>query len=165
MPEQRGEYVLVTDETRIPEFDGAIQRDGRPFGYRVTSIAYDHPGHSHSVSGGFGGTLTTQLSIAADSPAHPYRHKFHPDHDGLDSQYEPLPVGITADQEETWNILRNWQFTFLPEDNDHSPSSGYNRASGLFQETLVGMHKVPILMKGHFELQRVAPIPEINPTF
>ncbi len=165
VPEVPGRYVLVTDDARIPEFKGATLRDGRPFGYRISSIAYDHPGHAHSVSGGFGGSLSTQLAVAKDSPTHPYRHSFHPDHDGLDPQYQPLPAGITADQEETWAIVRNWQFTFQAETDDHSPAHGYNRASGLFQETLVGMHKVPILMKGSFELQRVAPIAEINPSF
>lgn len=161
----RGQYALVTDETRIPEFKGATLRDGRPFSYRISSIAYDYPGHTHAVSGSFGSTLTTQLSIAGNSPTHPYRHRYHPDHDGLDPQYQPLPAGITADQEETWPIVRHWQFSFQPDHNDNSPDSGYNRAHGDFQETLVGMHKTPILMKGDFELHRIAPIAEINPSF
>lgn len=167
LPAAPGQYVLVTDDARIPDFKGATLRDGRPFGYRISSIAYDHPGHQHAVAGTFGASLSTQLKVERDSPTHPYRHQFHPDHDGLD-EYRVLSQEdlekITADQEETWEIVRAWQFTFQPEANDHSPASGYNRASGVFQETLSGMHKAAILMKGTFELHRVAPIPELNPS-
>lgn len=158
-----GQHVLITDDARIPDFKGATLRDGRPFGHRISSIGYDHPGHEHAVTGTFGTSLSTQLVIAKDSPTHPYRHKFHPDHDGLDPQYRPLPAGITADQEETWGITRAWQFTFQPETNDGSPGAGYDRASGIFQEILSGMTRLPILMKGTFELNRVTPVAKLNP--
>jgi hypothetical protein len=164
IPEIPGQHVLVTDDTRIPDFKSATLRDGRPFSYRISSIGYDHPGNEHAVTGIFGDSLSTQLVIAKDSPTHPYRHKFHPDHDGLDPQYQPLPAGITADQEESWAITRAWQFTFEPETDDGSPGSGYDRVSGLFQETLSGMTRVPILMKGTFELRRVTFLAELNPS-
>ncbi|MGV3661366.1 MAG: hypothetical protein ACO1TE_14355 [Prosthecobacter sp.] len=163
VPDVPGRHVLVTDDTRIPDFKGAVLKDGRPFGHRISSVAYEHPGTEHAVTGTFGGSLSTRLVIAKNSPTHPFRHKYHPDHDGLDPQYQPLPAGIPADQEETWDITRDWQMTFQTEANDGSPSSGYDQVSGIFTETLTGMHRLPLRMGGIFELKRVSTVTELNP--
>lgn len=160
-----GRYVLVTDDTRIPDFKGATLRDGRPFGYRISSVAYDFEGDELPLDGFFGAAgndLTTDIVIAKDSPTHPYRHKYHPDHDGLDPNYEVQPHGLTADREELWEITRSLTLTFGPAGTEPSPSAA-DSVYGTYAETVTGMHKHPITATGTFSLQRASDIPELNP--
>lgn len=91
-----GGYVLVTDDTLIPSFKGATLRDGRPVGFRVSSVAYDFPENELPLTGAFGGdgqVLTGAIQIGKFSPTHPYRHKYHPDHDGLTPTFDAELIG------------------------------------------------------------------------
>jgi hypothetical protein len=92
----QGQYVLLTDDSLIPNFQGARLRDGRPVGFRVSSIGYDFPQDHLPLTGTFGEpgqSLTGEIVIDPFSPTHPYRHKYHPDHDGLTPTFDEVLIG------------------------------------------------------------------------
>ena len=98
-----GSFVLLTDDSLIPLFKGAELRDGAAFGHRISSPAYDFPEQELPLTGTFGvadQTLTGTIFIDKFSPTHPYRHRYHPDHDGLTPEFDgPLQGRNSVDPE------------------------------------------------------------------
>jgi hypothetical protein len=41
---------------------------------------------------------------------------------------------------------------------------GFNQMGGAYRETISGIHKHPIHVRGTFQLARVSSIPELNPS-
>lgn len=157
--------VLVTDPARIPDFKGTAIREGAPFSARVSSVGFDFAGLEVPLTGAFSSVLSGNVVIPRDSATHPFKHRYHPDHDDLDANYQALPVsGLTADKEEVWPIQRALVFTFDPVNpGDQSPASGYTRRNGTYQETVTGMHKNPLITRGVFVLQRLNNLAVLNP--
>ena len=89
-----GRYVLLTDDTLIPRFQGAAVRDGEPVGRRLSTVGYDFPtdptNNFLNLAGffTFGQKLSGTLMLPFDHPTNPYRHKFHPDHDNLNARFD-----------------------------------------------------------------------------
>lgn len=161
-----GRYVLVTDDARIPDFKGATLRDGRPFGLRISSAAYDFDGNELAMTGGFGagGPLDTTILVSKESPTHPYRHKFHPDHNGLTPEFDAhLADDLPPNEQELWDINRSISLAFNPASTELRPG-GTDTVSGLYTETVTGMHKHPLTATGTFTLQRVSDINSLNPS-
>ncbi|MEM0898222.1 MAG: hypothetical protein AAGJ79_15220, partial [Verrucomicrobiota bacterium] len=105
-----GEYVLLTDDLLIPSFKGARLRDGSPVGYRVSSIVYDFPGNDLPLFGSFGSAgsvLSGSIVIGKFAPSHPYRHKYHPDHDGLTPTFDKELLGQNTVSVESIVSLAN----------------------------------------------------------
>ena len=155
---QRGRYVLITDETRIPDFEGASLRDGVPVGIRLSTAAYDFPGNSLDVTGSFapGGSLTFTLSLAPEAPTNPFRHKYHPDHDNLDENFIVF-------REEAYAIDREMRLDFAAAPPAGAPLGwGTSEISGVFREKISGLHRHPIFVQGTFELKRVVLTPVLN---
>lgn len=155
---QRGRYVLITDETRIPDFEGASLRDGVPVGIRLSTAAYDFPGNSFDVTGSFapGGSLTFTLSLAPEAPTNPFRHKYHPDHDNLDENFIVF-------REEAYAIDREMRLDFAAAPPAGAPLGwGTSEISGVFREKISGLHRHPIFVQGTFELKRVVLTPVLN---
>ncbi len=174
-----GRYVLVTDESLLGNFEGASMRDGRPVGYRLSTVAYDfdpdpdpfeeQPGYDAAakavtLTGSFaqGASLTCTLNLGFDHATNPFKHRYHPDHDNWDARY-------VTDKEEAYPVSRAMTFSFTTRDPDNpdpddpdSPDWGVNIAGGNFQETISGLHKHDIRVEGTFRLQRVCVIEELN---
>ena len=154
-----GHYVLLTDESLIPNFEGAVLRDGEPVGYRLSTVGYDFEPQTLTMSGSFSttGTLTAAITLDAESPTNPFRHKYHPDHNNLDELY----VGF---REEAYPVTRAMTFDFSATDpyGQSLPNYGDSEIGGVFSETLTGLHRNDIVVEGLFTLTRTAGTPSLN---
>ena len=153
--DQPGRYVLLTDDARILNFQGAALRDGEPVGRRLSCAGLDfpdqetrHPG-TRRMEGTFAlsGGLTTSFAIPSGFPTNPFRHQYHPDH-----QTGP-------------NIVRTIQLQFYanPPPNLSAPDYGENVMAGSYREVLEGLHKRNLVVTGTFRLNRISTIGELNP--
>ena len=161
-----GEYVLLTDDTLIPMFSGATVRDGESVGRRFSSIGYDFPSSSSNnflnLSGTFaiGQSLEATLTLPHDHATNPFKHKFHPDHDNLNVRFDGPEV-------ESYTIARQVRLEFAASPPVGVPPAadfGYNQMGGTYRETISGIHKNPIHIRGTFQLARVSSIAELNPS-
>ena len=101
------EYVLISDDTLIPSFAGASLVDGEEFGYRLTSLGFGTvSGTGIAMSGDLATGLTATLNIPRADPVHPYKHGYHPDHDGLDPLYNPQATDLSPILTEVWDSPR-----------------------------------------------------------
>nr|AGW45547.1 hypothetical protein [uncultured bacterium Lac161] len=163
--EKPGEYVLLTDDTLIPFFNGALVRDGESVGRRTSSIGYDFPttatNNYLNLSGFFtiGQSLSGTLTLAFDHPTNPFQHKYHPDHDNLNARFD----GPTNESYTTTRQIRI-DFAPSPPDGPAVPDFGYNQMGGNYRETITGIHKRAIHVSGTFRLSRVSPIAQLNPS-
>jgi hypothetical protein len=162
--DKSGSYVLLTDDTLIPLFKGATVRDGESVGRRFSTVGYDFAGGTTNnfvnLNGkfGVGETLTGTLTLPANHPRNPFKHKYHPDHDNLNARFD-------GPAQESYEPVRQISLAFAPEppDGPAVPDFGYNEMGGHYQETITGLHKVPITVSGSFRLSRVSRITELNP--
>lgn len=155
MVDQPGRYVLLTDDARILNFQGAALRDGEPVGRRISSAAFDfpdedsrHPGTRRMAGAfGLGRALTNRFSLASDAPTNPFRHRYHPDHQ----------AGL--------RIVRTIQLHFHadPPPGVSADDYGDNTVAGSYREVLEGLHKRHLVVTGTFTLNRVSTIGELNP--
>jgi hypothetical protein len=101
-PIDTGNFVLITDDERIVDFEGIALRGGVRVGQRISTVAYDYddsspgwdPGSKGIQMGTFdpstNSTITAQLAMPRALPTNPYQHRFHPDLNGLDENGLPL---------------------------------------------------------------------------
>ncbi len=156
-----GYFVLLTDEAEIPNYSGAVLRDGVPVGMRLSTVAYDFDTNDADMTGTFDpatGSLTITLTLDKDAPTNPFKHQYHPDHDNLDAQY------VSA-VDEAFTVQRAITLTF---DATHPavrapPGWGDSEAGGTYAETITGLHASAINIAGIFLLRRVSEITELNP--
>jgi len=154
-----GHYVLVTDETLLPQFEGAVLRDGEPVGVRMSSAAYDLEDSELELQGSFGpgGLLTGTIALGSEHPTNPFLHRYHPDHDNLDPEFLNF-------REEAYPVTREIEFSFSgndPEGNE-SPDWGSTEVAGTFSEAISGLHRSTIFVSGTFRFQRVLNIDKLN---
>jgi hypothetical protein len=161
-----GEYVLLTDDTLIPMFDGATVRDGQSVGRRISSIGYDFPSSSSnnfltfSGSLAIGQSLSATLTLPYDHATNPFKHKYHPDHDNLTNRFDGPAI-------ESYTTTRQISLDFAASPPAGVPpvaDFGFNQMGGAYSETISGIHKHPIHIRGTFQLGRVSTIPELNPS-
>jgi hypothetical protein len=101
-PLDTGEFVLITDDALIVDFEGIALRDGVRVGQRISTVAYDYdessPGWDPSSRGlqmgtfdpSISSTITAELVLPRMLPTNPYQHRYHPDLNGLDESGLPL---------------------------------------------------------------------------
>ncbi len=157
--DEPGHYVLVTKDSLLSSFEGAVLRDGQPVGLRVSTIAYDFPQEFVVMSGSFGpgGTAATELVVDSQSPTNPFLHRYHPDHDNLDLRF-------AAFREEAYPVSRSISFEFTAADplGVSRPGYGEDEISGIYRETLSGLHRNDIAVEGVFNLRRASGRPFLN---
>lgn len=157
-----GHYVLLTDDSLIPNYSGITRRNGQSAGIRYSTIAYDFEGLEQEMNGQLvtGSNLTVSLLIEPDMPTNPFYHKYHPDHDNLDAQFLNY-------KQEAFQVTREMEFVFTPNnplypDVADPPGWGVQEMGGIFRETISGLHKNAIFMQGEFRLRRVAATTVLN---
>jgi hypothetical protein len=159
--DQPGRYVLLTDKNLIGLYQGAANRDGRSVGIRYSTVGYDFDGQFLEMDGDFGPDRTLQATVVIepDLPTNPFLHRFHPDHNNLDEQFLNY-------QEEAFEVVREMQFAFSVDDpvsgQSTGPGWGETRVAGLFEESIVGLHRNPIFVSGRFELRRISAVSVLN---
>ncbi len=166
-----GRYVLVTDPARFGEYKGIVAKDDSLTGRRLSSIGFDFPPSGPggldnflTLSGTFstGGTVTGTIRLDPEFSTHPFRHKYHPDHDNLG----PLTERPPRFKEEAFAITRDITFEFAATDPGTGvavPDYGYGHIAGTYRETVTGLHREPIRAAGTFRLKRIAGVAELNP--
>jgi hypothetical protein len=162
--DQPGEYVLLTDDSLIPQFSGAVARDSETAGRRLSTVGYDFPSTPAANflgltgSFGIGGNLAGTLLLPADHPTNPFKHKYHPDHDNLNERFD-------GPAEESFDVTRQIALSFAaaPPTGRASVDFGYNEMAGSYRETITGIHKNALQLEGTFFLRRLTTIAELNP--
>src|SRR5262249_18021397 len=112
-----GRFVLLTDDSRLADFQGGSPRASAAVGRRLSSIDFDFDGGTNNyltLTGSFGIGQAAACTIVIDPnfPTNPYKHKYHPDHDNLDANFAPLPPG----SEEAFRITRQIELHFSATD-------------------------------------------------
>ena len=146
--EERIRRVLLTDDSLLANYEGVIRRDGKMAGIRLGSAGFqfDPDLDALDLAGtiGLGEVLEGAIVLDADHPVNPFRHKYHPDHR---SGYE---------------IARTFRLTFDAAANPDDPDSGVDAFEGDYEETIGGLHKIPIHIKGRFTINRVSLVSTLN---
>jgi hypothetical protein len=160
-----GRYVLLTDDSLIPQYRGASLRDGVPVGRRISSVDFDFEGGSTNalnMTGTFaiGNTNRCSIVLEPDFATNPFKHRFHPDHDNLDATFAHY-------QAEAYRVTRNLELRYSASDPGGLSTSsaldyGYNVMGGVYREVLTGLHRTNIIAQGTFRLTRVVNSPVLN---
>lgn len=155
-----GEAVLLTDSTRISKFNGVALRGRDSVGRRFSTPffpMYQTNGIPFDGTLGLGRRINARWSLPADAPLNPFRHKYHPDHDNLDPSFKVF-------RQEAFPVRRSVQLE-IPErqGSGQSPGRGQDEIEGVFTETLEGLHRVPITVRGTFTLKRLLPVADLDP--
>ena len=140
--------VLVTDDDRLYEYEGVVRRDGKLVGIRLGTIFFDFDPELNElpINGKIrqGASLAGRFTQGKDHPRNPFRHLYHPDHrTGRD-------------------VTRDFTLIIDAEAELNNPKAGTLELNGVYQETVEGLHKVPIRIKGKFRLERVSTIAVLN---
>lgn len=147
--------VLITDETKIGNYDGIIRRgDNKLVAIRLTtpSIDFDKAVSALSLSGSINsddGTtiIGNNIMHAKNHPTNPFRHQFHPSH------------------KEGFDIDRSFTITIQnpSTDNTTEPTEGLSNLKGTYEETLMGLHKATLKVSGSITMNRVSMIQTLDP--
>jgi hypothetical protein len=144
-----GPLVLVTNPQLIPNFDGVVKRAGKLVGQRFGSVDYEFDGLELPMLGGLGPDISAvgRITLAANHPANPFRHKYHDRHG----------VGFA--------VSRRLSFTFdkvPPDPATAKPGFGTDWISGTYEETITGLHKIPLKVQGAVTLNRISTSAVLN---
>lgn len=149
--------ICVSEENVL----GFSETDLKPVRYFAAQI----PTSINSIvgSGSFatGDTATWTIPIAHNEPTNPFVHTYHPDHDNRDAKGNALPAGV-----ESYAINRTCNFTFTdsPPDGRYIAGWGSTVLGGTYQETVVGLHKQNLQVRGTFQMRRVSEVADIDLT-
>ena len=140
---ERGRLLLFTDDQALSEYLEASESTQGLTGFRITSAAFAIPRPTEAtVSGNFDNpdpTCTLEFSTRVEwsDPLNPFKHKYHPDHDGDDSR-------------ERFRVGRNITLKL-------SESKGNKRMGSYFEELtdLMGSDTA-IYVEGSLVLRKVA---------
>lgn len=160
--DQAGHYVLVTDDSLIPQFTGATLRDSEPVARRLSSSVF---GFSQPIllapNGSFGsGNFTCQANLDYDDRLNPFKHLYHPQHDNLDDRFQnTLTNGV-----ESFTISRQIEFDFTSQDPDNLTLAGWgdDQLGGIYKEIITGLHNQAIYISGTFRISRASTIGVLN---
>lgn len=156
-----GRYVLLTDDARIADFKGVAVIDGQSVGRRLSTATYDWDGTNTFVlmNGDFAlnNRITCSLSLLPTTPANPFRHKYHPDHDNLDAAF-------SAYQQEAYPVVRQIELVLSPTPPPDATGAdyGYSIVGGSYRETITGLHQDALITSGTFILTRVSTTGVLN---
>ena len=106
-----------------------------------------------------GATLTTELLTPFDDSSNPFVHAYHPDHDNRDARFEnALEAGV-----ESFTFSRKLSLAIDPDgDASSDPSWGSTLLTGEYEETITGIHKDDIRVRGRARLYRVSPLSTLH---
>lgn len=103
-----------------------------------------------------GGSYNASVPLPHNDPTNPFLHTYHPDHDNLNQRFNsatPLAAGV-----ESYTVNRAITLTVDASSPSNDPGWGSRSLTGLYAETVTGLHKNPIQVSGRFELKRLSEI-------
>jgi len=112
---------------------------------------------SQGVFGAPSNICSASVVVGYNDPLNPFLHRYHPDHNNLSDRGDPLAVwddGRGSYTRESYTITRQIELQFMPDDPDGLGLSGWGdtRLAGIYRETILGLHKDPLLVVGIFQL-------------
>ncbi|HWQ93744.1 MAG TPA: hypothetical protein VN673_18925 [Clostridia bacterium] len=162
--DQPGRFVLVTDDNLIPNFTGSALRDGEPVARRFSTAAFGFRTPIAMTGTGPFGTSGSQFAcnvvLDYDDALNPFKHVYHPDHDNWDARYsQKLPEG-----KESFSVTRAIQLQFTSTDPDNSAIAGWgdNQLGGIYGESIGGLHRDTLTLRGSFRLQQAVRTAALN---
>lgn len=158
---------LYIDESKVPANAKAVRISSVAFGLK-NDMVRDETYRGESGSG-FGKALQFKYVIEADDPVNPFRHAYHPDHDGLKSDFKTkLPSGddpqnyIGEIKPELFSVSNTVSLIWSDGAAAGGGSAAWNpseKVTGELDFQVSGIRREgPVLMSGAFELQRISPI-------
>lgn len=172
-----GRYVLITDDSRLAGFSGVGERGGVPVGRRFSCPAFGFR-EPIEMTGTFptpsqpAGNIGCTVALDYNDPLNPFKHRHHPDHDNLDARYEQ---GL-EEGKESFTVTRAVALEFVdysvpPEGEGEgenlllSAYAGWGDSwiGGTYTETITGIHREALHVKGTFQLNFVSDVAELNP--
>ncbi len=143
VPASSANVVIFTDPAALSAATGLLRQNGRLVAQRIASVAYDFAGSEAPLEGGLGQNFRCegQLTLPANHPTNPFLHRFHPDHS------------------TGFEIVRTVGMRFLQPIGQFN---GIDRITGEYQETLTGLNKAPLTVRGTVVLNRVSPYAQLN---
>jgi hypothetical protein len=162
LPGTPGSFRLFTDEKVAAQYMGAALRDGQPVARRLSTPIYAiREPVLMAQAGEFGvGTISCALTNGYDDALNPFKHQYHPDHDNYKPGYrDKFPAGV-----ESYDILRAVRLEFSSTNMFGATAAGWldNQLGGFYYETVTGIHREPIHVKGTFLLRRVSTVSTLN---
>ena len=158
-----GRYVLATPDCGSPcdALEAGSIIDGERFRRRMATAAFSFE-QDLTLTGSFETNLAGTTDVGTNSVLNPYRHPYHPNHDG-DRPGEIL--GVTRTFAFVFSGAPPPEFDFAcsaEADPWESPGEGDRLLEGFYYEILSGLHKRDIRVCGTFELRRISTIPALN---
>lgn len=154
-----GRFVLVTPECppqTLATLRPAALRDGEPAARRLSTngFLFLNPQGQEidlNLTGSLFVGLTATTSLPANHPLNPFRHFYHPDHDCNEAG-------------ECFDIVRSLSFVpaAQPGPGEFRPGFGESFFLGTFAETITGLYRGPIQVRGTYQLTRVSRIATLN---
>jgi len=140
--------VLITNDALLPNYDGIVRRDGKLTGIRLGSLAFDFETNQNelALAGSFsaGNSLNGSIVMAENHPSNPFRHYYHPDH------------------QQGKRIIRDISFTINASQESNDPEESQFSLVGVYNETITGLHKIPLKINGLFSIQRISEVGKLN---
>ena len=154
--------ALYVDDAKVPSGMKSVRISSVAFGL-TNNITWDDD------FGMFGNRLRFTYVIAADDSVNPFRHPYHPDHDGLDAKFTTkLPAGdsptnyIGVIKPELFSISNTISLVWTNAPAAGGSSALWNpseKVTGEVYYEVLGLRREgAILMKGLFELRRISPV-------
>ena len=153
--------ALYASETNVP---AGAQRT------RISSVVFGEKNDMvwDESYGGFGNRLRFRYAIATNDPVNPFRHPYHPDHDGLRTDFETvLPSGdnpqnyVGVTKPELFSISNTVSLTWSTNGGSGGSAlwNAEETAEGTVDFQVEGLRREgPLLMQGNFELRRISQI-------
>jgi hypothetical protein len=172
-----GQYVLVTSDRFLGQFQGSSYQDGRQVGRRFssTAFAFREPTlmtttNGTAAFGADGSFFSCLVPLAHDDPLNPFIHRYHPDHNNLEERSPWAPLQPTTNSfglletSKSFAVNRQIQLAFTATDQEGVPLPGYGdtRLGGVYAEAITGLHKRELRVEGIFNLQRASRIGQLN---
>jgi len=155
--DQPARTLLLTDEALIPALIGSSEVIGR----RMSSAAFGFEQPVALAGGAFGdGTLGGVIALDYNHRLNPFKHIYHPDHNNRDERFEQtLPEG-----REAFTVTRAIAFEFTGNDplGLVPPGWGDSELGGVYRETITGLHRNTIQIRGTFRLVRASRVAALN---
>jgi hypothetical protein len=162
---------LYVDEAKVPPGMKSARISSVAFGLKNNAITWDET--YFGDNSGFGKNLRFTYTLAADDPVNPFRHAYHPDHDGLDARFKTqLPTGDNSQnyigeiKPELFSVSNTVTLSWT-----NAPAVGSNavlwnpseKVTGKIEFQVGGLRREgPILMKGDFELRRISQVGSLS---
>lgn len=128
---------------------------------RISSLMLD-PANQLVVAenGSFGDEVRFSYTVDSQSSGNPFRHAWHPDHDGLNATFD----GPTAIGRELWAITNVLTLSFRDtvENKDYYSSDIDEVRIGRAVWRVEGLRSDPIVAEGIFSIQRFLPVSNLE---